>query len=128
VSLPVQTDIDAVLKWFPLEPLAVFRRGESRPTTKRVREKSSFNVLVSDHDGERMSDQVAEAEVFLHRHRGTLLRLRESEATLCLDFGTDFSDEAMSRTHKLPVTLLRACSELEISIDVSVYRTSESED
>jgi hypothetical protein len=110
-----------------MDPLAVFRKKQLlRPNAKRVSESSGFNVLVSDHDGEHMREQVAAAEAFLGRHRDALLRLRESKARLSLDFGTDFSSEAESRTHKLPSSLLRACGELEISIDVSVYRTNES--
>jgi hypothetical protein len=130
VSLSVDSDVDALLEWFPIEPLAVFRKGQlSRPTAKRVSEISGFNVLVSDHDGEHMRELVAEAEAFLERHREALVRLsRESEASLSLDFGTDFPEGAAARTHELPPALLRACGELEISIDVSVYRTSESED
>jgi hypothetical protein len=123
-------DIDAVLAGFPLKPLAVFRKGElPRPTAKRVSPSNSFNVEVSDHDGTHVAEQIADAEGFLQRNRAALSRLSTISGitSLSLDFGTEFADEDVARTHRLPAPILQLCAALGISIDISVYRTSERE-
>lgn len=123
-------DMGAVLAEFPVQPSAVFRRGELRyPGAKRVSLSNGFNVEVSDDDDRDVAGQVADAERFLKRNREALSRLSMTTGivSLSLDFGTDFADEDMARTHRLPLSILQACAALGISIDVSVYRTSAGE-
>jgi hypothetical protein len=123
-------DIEAVVAGFPLKPLAVFRKGAlPRPMAKRVSTSNGFNVEVSNHDGMHLAEQVADAEGFLERNRDALSLLSTTPGitSLSLDFGTDFDDEDVARTHRLPWSVLQLCAALEISIDISVYRTSASE-
>ena len=130
VSIPTEGQLDAVLGWLPFETLAVFRKDTlPRPTAKRFSAYNGFNVLVSDNEQGHVGGQIADAELFLQRHRKPLERLSlESGVSVCLDFGTYISDNVAACSHEFPPALLRLCGALGLSVQVSVYRTDESAD
>jgi len=125
-------DVDAFLRESPFEPCRVFRRGEPRlldPTT--TLDESGFNLVVSEAGGDHLADQVRDAVAFLRANRPELRRLADQPGfeAAYLDFGCDFPyRRIVGRRHRLPIELIRECSEVGIEIEVSVYAIDRAED
>jgi hypothetical protein len=130
ISVSTEGELDSVLEWFPVKPLAVFRKGRPvTPASSRIGRSTGVNFLVSDHDGTNIDLQVEDAQKFLVAYHEALMfvsRMAGLEG-IALDFGSEIPRDILTREHVLPWTLLAACAEARISIYVSVYPTDDGD-
>lgn len=121
-------DVAGYLAVSPLQPCAVFHRGQPRtPGSPRRNDSSGFNLVVSSAEGDCVPLQVCEAATFVASHRAELARLAvwPGVEALTLDFGWDFPSEGVvGQYNYFPPELLADCGRLGLGIEVSVYAVS----
>ena len=118
-------DVDAFLRDTAFEPVAVYRKGESRG---RLRSRgpsttSGCNVLVSE--GDDLAQQCQDAVAFLRVHGDALRRARRDTTIefFVLDFSTSFRDVAVQSEQFSP-ELVTAAGMLGLGIELSLYPRS----
>jgi CheY-like chemotaxis protein len=128
-------DPDALLAGLSLQPYSVFRKGDpvSPGSTRNQRQHQfgGFKCDVSQADGV-LTEEVADAIVFLTRHFDDLARLRDLPAVeeMWLDFGHYLRIDGVrviGQFDRLPPELLRLAGELRIGIELSLYPKVEDE-
>ncbi len=97
-------------------------RGESRED-----DTATFNLTISDADGDRVPAQIEESSVFLLRNIDAIKRIREmlGVENLCVDFSWDFPSTSIGQYNRFPCSFIELCGTLSIDIEVSVYAASE---
>ena len=118
------------------DPIVVFSKGD--PVLRRQgagprRETSGFHLSVSDGSWSELTQQAGEAEEFLRQNRNELVRLSRfpGVTNLVLNFPLEKGagrEEATVELRGLPESLSRLASELDISLEISVYPVSEGPD
>ena len=86
-------------------------------------EPTTFHLAVSEADGEHVPVQVREAELFVRNNLKDLSRILTTEGVMggVLDFGWDVPEKQLGPWTSFPVSLLHACAEAGLGINVSVY-------
>ncbi len=89
--------------------------------------RCTFDLTVSDVDGDRVPLQIEESESFFSRHMEALQRVQGLEGVedWCLDFSWSFPRTSSGQFNHFPSSLLQNCAMLGIDIQVSVYATDE---
>lgn len=97
-------------------------RGESRQN-----DTSTFNLTISDSDGDRIPAQIEESTLFLTQNVDAINRMRELPGVenLCVDFSWDFPSTSVGQYNRFSCSFLELCGTLGIDIEVSVYARSE---
>ncbi len=93
-------------------------------------EITTFNLTISDADGDRVPEQIRDSSLFLSQNEdavGALQRLPGVEH-LCVDFSWDFPQNGIGQYNRFSCLFLKQCSTLGIDIQVSVYSTSRCND
>ncbi len=111
----------------PVEPCAVFRKGEARSQRPAARpcKTSGVSLVVSEADFDQLGQQQNEAVEFLSRHREALARMRAFPGVeeACLDFGTEMRNVIVQSDSFQPV-LLGQLAQLQTQLVLSHYATA----
>jgi hypothetical protein len=123
-------DVDLFLQNSPIEPCAVYRRGEPRLPGSQPQgptcEASGFNATVSMKEWDDLGGQIADAKLFLTSHRAELDRLRSFAGVegLEIDFPIPLrigrNDVAVQCEH-FPADLILAAGSLGIDLAFSIW-------
>lgn len=111
----------------PVEPCAVFRKGEARSQRPAARpsQTSGVSLLVSEADFDQLDQQQDKALEFLATHREALARMRAfpgvEEASL--DFGTEMRN-VIVQSDSFPPELLAHLAQLRARLVLSQYPTA----
>ena len=127
-------DPEACLSDLSLVPFEIFHKGDpkypaSQPNGPRL-ESSGFLLEVSPNDGDHVPLQVEAAIRFLQSHRADIaavVRCAEVESAY-LDFMWCFPDSSCGQYNAFPAELLGLCSEVGLSIVISVYHGCDTEE
>jgi hypothetical protein len=78
---------------------------------------------VSAEDGDHVPAQITDAESFLATHHAEIVRILAQPDVDggYLDFGWEVPHDAVAQFNRWPRSLLGACSEIGLALDVSVY-------
>ena len=124
-------DSDKAIDDCSLTPWTVWRRGEKKwRLSERLNENSGASFVVSEASGGQIPVQVSDAVDFIITHKSELSRIISSDGVehAYLDFGWDFPYErCQAQWNFFPIDLLKLCSELGLSVCVSVYACSEGD-
>jgi hypothetical protein len=87
---------------------------------------TTFNLTISDADGDHVPVQIEESMQFLSQNRDALKRISDLPGVeiFCVDFSWDFPSTSIGQFNWFPASLAELCGSLGIDIKVSVYRTS----
>ncbi len=98
-------------------------RGESRDD-----DTATFNLTISDYDGDSVPAQIEESSRFLLQNMDAINGMRELPGleNLCVDFCWDFPSTSIGQYNLFPCSFIKLCGTLGIDIQVSVYAVSES--
>ena len=111
----------------PVEPCAVFRKGEPRSQRPAARlcKTSGVSLVVSEADFDQLDQQQNEAVEFLSLHREALARMRAFPGVeeACLDFGTEMRNVIVQSDSFQPV-LLGQLAQLQTQLVLSQYPTT----
>ena len=88
----------------------------------KVITETTYNVQVSDSDGDHIPIQLEDAKIFLDDHKDTFSKLNEFECTL--DFQWDIPVDSNGQYNRIDLDLIAKCNELGIEIEFSVYLKS----
>lgn len=115
------------LKTSSLSPYRVLRTGEPRiaPKASLEHKDSGFNVSVAE--GDELAHQIDGAVKYLRTNKDELIRLQAFDGveSLLLDFGIPWREEQPMLTDRLPLALLKLCSEIGFEIELSHYSVSD---
>jgi hypothetical protein len=101
--------------------------GASRWARERgeagVKDRCTFNLTVSNADGDCVPVQISDAETFLSSQESALRILRSSDGIddICIDFGWNIPEVSCGQWNSFPYTFLEMCASLRIDLVVSVY-------
>ena len=93
-------------------------RGESGED-----DTSTFNLTISESDGDCVPAQIEEASLFLAQNMVAMKRIRQLPGveSLCVDFSWDFPSTSIGQYNRFPYSFNELCGTLGIDIKVSVY-------
>ena len=118
-------DVDSYLKGSPFQARSVFRKGDIPLLDNPHRESrpdSGFVVLVSEEQGQGLSEQVGPAMTFLVKHEKELDRLKlVGVDNMLLDFGVEVGNE-IQHSDYLPPDLLVVMARFRMGLVVSTVR------
>lgn len=88
--------------------------------------RSTFNLTVSNADGDYIPQQIVECESFFTEHAVELAMLRKLACVedVCLDFMWSFPIHQIGQYNHFPCSLLKQCVEFGVELCISVYGTS----
>lgn len=91
---------------------------------KSVDAISTFNLTVSEADGDKVPTQISDAEKFIASNTEGLRWLSSCDGVqhLCLDFSWDIPKESIGQWNRFPSSLLQLCAQFNLDIEISVYR------
>ena len=129
VTGPFQ-ELSAALRTVSLkfsESIASTKARERNDSTDDGR--STFNLTVSDADGDRVPQQIAECESFFEQHEAELSRLRKLSCVenICLDFMWFFPRSSQAQFNRLTSSFMKKCGEFGVDIELSVYACADSD-
>jgi hypothetical protein len=89
--------------------------------------RSTYNLTVSDADGDCVPQQMVECESFFTEHANEMAMIRKLACVeeMCLDFMWAFPETIIAQFHRLPASLLKRCGELGVDIEMSVYSCAD---
>lgn len=122
--------MDALRGAMSLSVDSEWRRGEPRSRRGEMHSTSGFSVVVSEADFDAFETQVADAAEFLRMHLGAVAEVVAFEGVdhVVLDFGVSMGRDAVAVFREFPPTLVRFAADAGISLCVSCYLCSTSED
>lgn len=88
---------------------------------------ATFNLTISETDGDRVPTQIAESLLFLSQNKDAMKAIQDLAGVenLCVDFSWDIPSTSIGQSNRFPASLAKLCGALGIDIKVSVYATSE---
>ena len=114
-------DVEAFLDDSPLDPCAVWHRGEIRSNGQLPADSSGLTLDVSDGD---LAEQIVGAVIFLRNNSDEVCRLTSCLGVEAhLDFGIDRRD-VFVQTDYFPPELIRLAGSLGLGIELSQYPVS----
>lgn len=107
-----------------------WRRGEPRSRRGEMHSTSGFSVVVSEADFDAFETQVADAAEFLRKHLSAVSEVAAFDGVdnVVLDFGASMGRDTVAVFRVFPPTLVRLAADAGISLCVSCYLCSTSED
>lgn len=116
--------LDGLIALCPVEPIAVFRKGElrsSRPNSSLC-SITGLNIDVSKADFHEFDQQKRDAIAFLGAHDAKLRQMRQYAGVTyaCIDFAIDKRD-VFVQSDRFEVELLSLLASLDISLELSQY-------
>ena len=117
-------DVDELVRLCPVDPVAVFRKGQprtTRPSAYQAR-TSGVNIVASDADFDFLAVQQSEALPFLTLHQTKLQAMREVAGVeaASIDFGISMRNVIVQSDSFEPHLLARIAS-LGMSLVLSQY-------
>ncbi len=88
---------------------------------------TTYNLTISDSDGDCVPAQIRESFLFLSQNMDAIKAIQELAGVedLCVDFSWNFPKTSIGQYNRFPATLVQLCGTLGIDIEVSVYATSK---
>lgn len=122
--------MDALRGRMPLSVDREWRRGEPRSRRGEMHSTSGFSLVVSEADFDAFEAQVADAAEFLRKHLGAIAEVAAFEGVdhAVLDFGALIGGDTVAVFREFPPALVRLAADAGISLCVSCYLCSTSED
>jgi hypothetical protein len=110
---------------FPFAESIASRRNRERGQS--VDGIATFNLTISESDGDRVPAQIEESLLFLSQNKDAINAIRDLPGVenLCLDISWDFPSTSIGQYNRFPSSFAKLCGSLGIDIEVSVYATSE---
>jgi hypothetical protein len=103
-------------------------RRKRRLDPEGVQPTTTYNLTVSEADGDRVPQQIADVEQFLDSHGkriGEFMRAIEGRGRV--DFSWDFPRDASGQFNRFPHCLLKQLVELNLELEILVYGTEARE-
>jgi hypothetical protein len=122
--------VDSLRHQAALGAARVWKRGDAGTLRGRVHSTSGFNIVVSDADFDAFEAQVADATDFLRKHQTEIARIAAFDAVedAVLDFGASLNHNAFAVFRVFPPALVRLAADAGISLCVSCYLCSATDD
>ena len=122
--------MDALRDRMPLSVDREWRRGEPRTRRGEMHSTSGFSVVISEADFDAFETQVADAAEFLRKHLSAVAEVAAFDGVdnVVLDFGASMGRDTVAVFRVFPPTLVRLAADAGISLCVSCYLCSTSED
>ena len=110
---------------FPFEESIASRRRRERGQSAEG--SATFNLTISESDGDRVPAQIEESLLFLSKNKDAINAIQGLAGVqdLCVDFSWDFPSNSIGQYNRFPASLAKLCGSLGIDIKVSVYATLE---
>jgi hypothetical protein len=88
---------------------------------------ATFNLMISDADGDCVPVQIEESSQFLSQNKDAIIGMRQLPGVeeLCVDFSWDFPSTSIGQYNRFPCSFVKLCGILGIDIEVSVYAVSK---
>jgi hypothetical protein len=124
-----ELDVETLVRLSPVEPCAVFKRGEpvsTRPNSRHA-QISGVNLEISDANFDDLQRQQADAIAFLRTHASALLEMRGLVGVerASLGFGIAMRDVVV-QSDAFTAELIALIAPLRCSLEISQYPVSET--
>lgn len=105
---------------------AIQSQRERRRKPDALHPDTTFNLTVSDADGDSVRQQITDAELFLTSNEQALRSMIHTlpRYKCTIDFSWDFPRESIGQFNQFPPSLLSLLADLDIMLVVSVYGTA----
>jgi hypothetical protein len=117
-------DVDTLIENSPVEPCAVFRKGQPRSLrpNSRLCSTSGVNFVVSNADFDDFDQQKHDATVFVTRHATALAKLLATPGIdhASIDFGISMRD-VIAQSDGFEPALIRAIAPIGLQLVLSQY-------
>ncbi|MFN7841723.1 MAG: hypothetical protein ACK5YR_18995 [Pirellula sp.] len=86
--------------------------------------ETTFNLVVSEADGDSVPQQILDTRQFLIAHAKSLANLMNDleNQSKVIDFSWDLATSSIGQSNRFPCDLLYSLASLDLQLEISVYR------